>query len=637
MEGVIPNGGEAANVPAELRALRQWVVWKLVVRGDQKPTKVPHNPVTGSLASSTNPATWGTFDDCMAALGRGGLDGLGFVFTADDPYCGIDLDDVIDTTTGEIDADAAATVERFASYTELSPSRTGVHIIVRGKPPACRKRGDRECYDRDRYFTFTGVLASPHGIEDRQDVLAAWHRETFPVQTGDRPQASGPREPLDISDTDLVEKILRSKQGPKFRALWNGDTGAYPSGSEADLALCSILAGWCQKDAARVDRMFRSSNLMRPKWDAKRGEHTYGARTVAKAVAGANWEYDPNWKGDSPQVVFGAHAEPDATEADADDVAGIDDLKSAGAEVRWLWEGWIQQGVITAVAAEGGTGKTRMTADLVRRIRHQADWPDGKPPSVEPGKTVALWVVADNHHDEMVTLCESFGIADCVKVNAPKSDPYSGVTLEAPEEFAALEKRVKATKPALVIVDTVGNATDRSMSRQEDAKAFYQPLQLIARRQNVAVLCLTHLNAGGKVLGRRALEKVRTCIRLNAENAKDHTSKRRLEVIKSNSKMPEALGVQMGDTGNEYDTDPPPPPGDEQMANSAPRATPGLDKCKAWLEERIRQQPMRVSDLRNAAEAEGFSSKTLYDAKAAIKLEEVSLQGRKWWRFPVDE
>ena len=357
-------------------------------------------------------------------------------------------------------------------------------------------------------------------------------------------------------------------------------------------------------------------------------EHAGDFGAAAKAVVGRGYVVP------EPQVIF---SEPEVAPDEGDDVAGISDLKDAGASVKWLWPGWIQNGVVTAVAAQGGTGKTRFMADLVRRVRHERTWPDGTPVDAPVGRTVALWVVSDNHHDVMVTLCEAFGIADCVKVNAPKADPYSGVTLDALDEFAALEKRVKATRPMFVVVDTVGNATDRNLSRQEDAKAFYQPLQLIARRQNTAVMALTHLNAGGKVLGRRALEKVRICVRMNAPDT-GKECKRRLEVIKSNSLKPAALGVTMTDTRNDYDDAPPPPPEDAAGGfagkddNDPVKGPPTkVRECMEWLEPRLADRPEMVFKLRSEAEKKGFSAKTLYRAKDALNLKETETQNGKWW------
>jgi hypothetical protein len=315
----------------------------------------------------------------------------------------------------------------------------------------------------------------------------------------------------------------------------------------------------------------------------------------------------------------------------ADEVASIDDLIRAGAEVRWLWPGWIPGGVLTAVAAKGGAGKTRFCADLVRRAVEGLPWPDGTPQTLPPD-ALALWVVADNHHDEMVSLCQSFGIKDNVRLNAGKSDPYGGVSLDTVDDYAMLEARVKAVSPALVIIDTVGNATDKSLCRQEEAKAFYQPLQMIARRQRCAILCLTHLNAAGLFLGRRVLEKVRVAIRM--EQPDPDCERRRLEVVKSNSKRPPPLGLSMGDRGNEYDHTPP-EPADEEGAPGTRRGPAGA-RAADFLRGHLAHMGQRVSTLIERARQENppISVGSLYKGRKLLKVEEYEMDGRKCWRLP---
>src|SRR5262245_2703110 len=91
--------------------------------------------------------------------------------------------------------------------------------------------------------------------------------------------SSRPRPRLLLDDGALIERARRARNGARFVALWAGDVSAYGSQSEADLALCNLLAFWTGGDAARVDRLFRVSGLYRSKWDATRGEQTYGQRT----------------------------------------------------------------------------------------------------------------------------------------------------------------------------------------------------------------------------------------------------------------------------------------------------------------------------------------------------------------------
>lgn len=311
----------------------------------------------------------------------------------------------------------------------------------------------------------------------------------------------------------------------------------------------------------------------------------------------------------------------------AADVATIDDLVRAGSQVRWLWPGWIPLGVCSALAAEGGKGKTRLCADLMRRMRHQLPWPDGEPMAA-PADALWLWVLADNHHDEIVTLARDFDIVPNFRFNTLKTDPFGGVSLDTAEDLGALDTHVAAVQPLVVVIDTVGNATDRNLSRQEDAKAFYFPLQVIARRYSCAMLCLTHLNATGHFLGRRVREKVRVAIRMDKPDPQDE--RRSLAVVKSNSRVPPALGLTMGDTGNEYDSDPPKEP--EALDPGQQRPDPAVDRCAAELQKKLANGIRHVHVLRTQLEEAGYSSKTIYAAKARLRLEEYrDDRGRKCW------
>lgn len=303
------------RIPAEIRALNRWVVWRYEQRpGNPKPTKVPYRPRSPrAKASSTDPSTWATFDEAVHVVNDGAADGIGFVLG--DGWAGADFDDCIldsgeieqeeiDPSTGEIKPGAAEFIRHLDSYTEISPSGAGLKSLVRGSKPRGRckrgctwesgRAGAIEMYDRGRFFTITGrhLEGTPTAIEDRTDALARVHAMVFPPATnGSQPPI--PPEPLDLSDHELIDKALSAKNGAKFSALWNGDTSGYASHSDADLALCSLLAFWCQKDAGRMDRLFRSSGLIREKWDERRGEQTYRQLTIDRAIEGCREVYTP--------------------------------------------------------------------------------------------------------------------------------------------------------------------------------------------------------------------------------------------------------------------------------------------------------------------------------------------------------
>jgi primase-polymerase (primpol)-like protein len=279
------------NVPACLRERPQWVCWRYVLRKGKR-TKVPFDAKTGAEASSTDPGTWATFEEALAALRSGkGYDGVGYVFAADDPYCGIDLDDAIDPATRELKSWAAEIVTLLDSYGEISPSGEGVKVWVRAEKRGdrCRKEyedGEVEMYDHGRFFAVTGARLEDRNpeVEQRQaelETVYGWvfgaAEPAFPVA----PQVSATPAPrpsaASLSDDEIVAKAERSRKGgAKFGDLWAGRwQGHFRSQSEADSSLVFTLAFYT-KDAAQLDRLFRRSGLMRDKWDERHGQRRTG-------------------------------------------------------------------------------------------------------------------------------------------------------------------------------------------------------------------------------------------------------------------------------------------------------------------------------------------------------------------------
>lgn len=282
------------SIPAELAGLPQWVCWGKP--GAQR--KCPFNPRTGTTAKAGRPDTWADLATAAQAVKAGRFEGIGFEFAEGGGIVGVDFDHCIDAG-GQLSDWAAGWVERLNSYTEISPSGTGLHVYCRGKLPGPSvKRPRCEMYDRARYFT---VTAQPWGslrpLRDAGEAITDLYEELqAEARKGqDKPteRRSAPAAAVDIEDAPLLAKLQRSKSGPVFSALWAGDASAYPSRSEADIALCNILAWWTNGDAERVDRLFRQSGLMRAKWDRRQSGTTYGAITVANACNTVRGGYDP--------------------------------------------------------------------------------------------------------------------------------------------------------------------------------------------------------------------------------------------------------------------------------------------------------------------------------------------------------
>lgn len=274
------------SIPASLKSLKQWVCYRLEPNEKKgKPDKIPYNPRTGYKAKANDPSTWADYE--TAANAAGGYDGIGIEFA--NGIFGVDLDHVIEN--GELTAQAQDIIKTLDSYTEYSPSGTGVHILCRGEiPPGERRSGSVEMYSEGRFFTVTGnVLGEPREIQERTAQAATVHSKYLKkdLQTQDKPAQAAPSYPPADSDNDILQRAFSSKNGDRIRALWGGDTSGYGGDhSRADLALCSDLAYWTNGDPRRMDDLFRQSGLMRPKWDERRGANTYGEITIAEALKG---------------------------------------------------------------------------------------------------------------------------------------------------------------------------------------------------------------------------------------------------------------------------------------------------------------------------------------------------------------
>jgi replicative DNA helicase len=193
------------------------------------------------------------------------------------------------------------------SYTEISPSGTGVHILFL----APNFKYDKETYyiknpnndieiyvsgNTQRYMTLTGNTLNNVDPQERtpqlNNVLQKYMKRSKPIY-----QQAPQCEPLDITDEELLNKAM-NERGGKFAELWEGDISSYPSHSEADIALCLKLAFWTGKDARRIDKLFRQSGLYTnegraQKWDTKRGGETYGEITIKNALNMCTDTYKP--------------------------------------------------------------------------------------------------------------------------------------------------------------------------------------------------------------------------------------------------------------------------------------------------------------------------------------------------------
>lgn len=287
-------------IPDELRTLKNWVCWKAVPdpKAHSGISKIPINPLTYKPAQSNNPDTWSDFDTAVRVSAD--FAGIGFMFSGSG-YFGVDLDDMQDDMKAFLAGDTDNTIAEFVlalqSYTELSNSGNGIHIICKGKlPEGGRRKGKIEMYDSGRFFVMTGKCCTQFmDISECTEKIKPLHKKYF----SDRKSQQISKNQMKLPDTsfsvqEIIDKAMKSANGEKFRKLYNGDFSDYSSQSEADFAFCNLLAFWCGGDIQKMDEIYRSSGLMRDKWDRKTANSTYGKLTMQKAVSGCNQFYGQN-------------------------------------------------------------------------------------------------------------------------------------------------------------------------------------------------------------------------------------------------------------------------------------------------------------------------------------------------------
>ncbi|GHO85185.1 phage NrS-1 polymerase family protein [Dictyobacter formicarum] len=289
-----------SKIPQDLKEIPQWVMWKyLIVSGEI--TKPPFDAATGKLASVANRNTWSTFTKAQKAYEEGRYSGVGFMLTPESGLVGIDIDHCLES--GQSTLEAQTILQKLNTYKERSPSGKGIRIFLKGSlPGVSRKKGNIELYQEKRYLTVTGqqLADSLNEIAEQQRELNEIYTSLFPHTATKEPQQKlvFDTKPNNVytqdtqSDESVLQKALKAANGQTFQryfagdpTLWEGKNARHPSHSEADFALCLMLSFWTKGDHAQIDRLFRRSGLIRPKWDrSSRGIQTYGDLTIEKAI-----------------------------------------------------------------------------------------------------------------------------------------------------------------------------------------------------------------------------------------------------------------------------------------------------------------------------------------------------------------
>jgi putative DNA primase/helicase len=287
-----PDAALLGNIPAVLRQASRWLVWRAKPKGNGKTDKIPCSVATGAPCDEDDPANWASFTDALAywQANREKFAGLGFALGGG--FAGTDLDGCRDPETGETHPAALEIIRDLNSYSEVSPSRTGIKVFMLadlGDREGNKKKGmswggDVEIYWRERFFTVTGchLKGTPPTVEPRQAELEALHCQVFGEQ---QPQEARPRPepvPLDLSDSELLEAAFRASNGTEIRGLF--EEPGQDGNSEGDARLAGMLSFYSGGDPATLERLMRSSKRWREKWDSPRRGETWIGRECRMAL-----------------------------------------------------------------------------------------------------------------------------------------------------------------------------------------------------------------------------------------------------------------------------------------------------------------------------------------------------------------
>ncbi len=479
------KGGQSSYLPKmrtegsemtieDLKAQRRWVLWKLEMvrntRGKLLPTKVPYTR-TGHHASSIDPSTWCTYTEAVACVN--GFSGAG-VMMSDGLGC-TDLDHCVDPTSGRILSWAREIIIGLDSYSEFSPSGTGIHIIGTDikLPGKGRKRryetGAVEIYDTARFLTFTGnwLPKTPTEILPRRKQFNTLYQR--------------------IDDTS-GQSSGRKDYALLMAGEW--EKAGFPSPSEAVFALCQLLNAKHNNNAAHVDEEFRKSGLYVGKWIDKwerLGEGTIAkTRTAPKVVISGSNSTSPKWT-----------------------VESFSDITRE--EIDWLFEGYAARGKITGLSGEPGEAKSLISLDWAARYTTGRGWPNGTPALQPPGK-VLVFATEDDAADTILPRFLNAG-GDPEKLLRLRMDDDRGFYFDDPEHLDFL-RAVTEHHPdiGMVIIDPI--LEHLRVNKEQTTREAYAPLRVLIGQRRIALVQIVHTNkrsadnvgsVGDKIGGVKAL------------------------------------------------------------------------------------------------------------------------------------
>lgn len=492
------------NIPPEMQARRQWVLWGVGKNLNPKAVKIPRqakNP-TGPNASSTDPQTWAEFQEAHAWYQIGDARGIGYEITPADGLVAVDFDHCLDTA-GNLLPPFDEWIKALPGYWELSQSGTGLHGFVRGTLPAgCsnKRRIDPqnaderevELYITERYIAMTGALWGPQtpladapnaqaGIDA---ILEQMHMRPEDSQTG----AALPDVP-DRPEAEIRAILQRAlAYDPDFAQLYhNTDHSGDESRVDHALMCAAARAVEFQLSAGDLHKVLDDSPWVQSKDAAHmhkwHDRADYVARTIAEAWA-ASAQKEADRLDGFADLAANLPAGGVFTAAELDKL----DLPP----VQWAVPGLLPAGLSFLVAAPK-MGKSWLALDLCLSVAAGGEWLGRK---VNQGPTLYLDLEdsANRAQARMRTLLDGF-------TAAPETCTFRLLApILGPDLFKILDEWIAANPGAKVVcIDTFQKIKPATGKNETSYSADYRicaPLQSWAQQHNICVLLVHHTKKG---------------------------------------------------------------------------------------------------------------------------------------------
>lgn len=486
-------------IPQKLKDQKQWVLWKHEIKGDKK-TKVPYRNAA-QYASSTKPETWNTFEYCMNQIETKQFDGVGYVFNGG--IVGIDLDHCFNEDR-TLKSWAEEIIKLFTSYIEYSPSGNGLHILLccdvdfKGAKTYIGD-GDVERYVNGRYFTVTGnVYKGYHELKQFEpEYFLRWHNSL--IKEKPKKEIQPPQQKIFLpEDEKILEVMFKSKYGAKLKDLYEGNWEKHfrkdqkKSQSEADFFFVGSLMFFCGNNTEVVDRIFRTSGLMRDKWNRQ----DYRERTFQECLQAEIMKWD-NPEGSEPEdkIVFRRLSEVVAK------------------NIEWLINPILAKGKLTIFHGDPGRGKSQVSIYFSSVISVGGKFNDQ---NVDAGEVLFI-TAEDEASDTLKPRLMACGadISKIVELQWIKTKNGKIKMFNLEDHIPQLRETVKTLSSLkLIIIDPItaflGKVDGNSAS---GVRGLFAELKLISEEIGCSILVITHNN---KTQGQKALDKISGSIAFGA-------------------------------------------------------------------------------------------------------------------------